>query len=87
MSNADRISEYIVREFLPDLTPSQLPHDQDLLGDGAIDSLGVLKLIAWVEHHFELAVGDTDLDPENFRSVEAIDAYVARSQSAPVTGG
>ncbi|MEV0490804.1 acyl carrier protein [Streptomyces atratus] len=86
MSNADQISEYIVREFLPDLTPSQLPHDQDLLGDGIIDSLGVLKLIAWVELHFELAVGDTDLDPDNFRSVQAIDAYVARSRGASVTG-
>lgn len=87
MSNADRISEYIVTEFLPDLTPTQLPPDQDLLADGVIDSLGVLKLIAWVEHHFELAVGDTDLDPDNFRSVRAIDAYVARSKGASVTGG
>ncbi|WP_200262057.1 phosphopantetheine-binding protein [Streptomyces sp. HSG2] len=86
MSNAEQISEYIVREFLPDLTATQLPPDQDLLGDGVIDSLGVLKLIAWVEHHFQLAVGDTDLDPDNFRSVNAIDAYVARCQGAPVTG-
>lgn len=85
MSNADQISEYIVREFLPDLTPSQLPHEQDLLGDGVVDSLGVLKLIAWVEHHFGLAVGDTDLDPDNFRSVRAIDAYVASSRGAVVT--
>ncbi|MEI5035125.1 hypothetical protein RB201_27950 [Streptomyces sp. S1A(2023)] len=81
MSNTDQISEYIVREFLPDLTPSQLPHDLDLLADGALDSLGVLKLIAWVEHHFRLAVGDSDLDPDNFRSVNAIDAYIARSRS------
>ncbi|WP_326700283.1 acyl carrier protein [Streptomyces sp. NBC_01754] len=87
MNNADRISEYIVTEFLPDLTPAQLPPDQDLLADGVIDSLGVLKLIAWVEHHFGLAVGDTDLDPDNFRSVRAIDAYVARSKGASVTGG
>ncbi|MFD3972706.1 acyl carrier protein [Streptomyces cyaneofuscatus] len=87
MSNTDQISQYIVREFLPDLTPAQLPHDLDLLADGAIDSLGVLKLIAWVEHHFRLAVGDTDLDPDNFRSVNAIDAYIARSRSAAATGG
>lgn len=87
MSNTDQISEYIVREFLPDLAPSQLPHDLDLLADGALDSLGVLKLIAWVEHHFRLAVGDTDLDPDNFRSVRAIDAYIARSRSTAATGG
>ncbi|WP_260604349.1 phosphopantetheine-binding protein [Streptomyces sp. WAC05374] len=55
----------------------ELADDHDLLSDGVIDSLGVLKLIAWVEDHFQLAVGDADLDPDNFRSVAAIDAFIA----------
>ncbi|WP_103500881.1 MULTISPECIES: acyl carrier protein [Streptomyces] len=87
MSHTDQITRYIVGEFLPDVSPDQLDPHQDLLADGVIDSLGVLKLIAWVEHTFDVTIGDTDLDPDNFRSVAAVEAYVARNRSAQVAGG
>ncbi|NEC69455.1 phosphopantetheine-binding protein [Streptomyces sp. SID9727] len=76
MSNTATIKQFLIEEFLPDLTQDQLADDQDLLSSGAIDSLGLLKLIAWVEDRFGLAVDDTDLDPNNFRSVTAIDTFV-----------
>ncbi|MEV7602990.1 acyl carrier protein [Kitasatospora sp. NPDC089797] len=91
-SNIDRIKRFLIEEFLPDVTPDQLADDHDLLSDGVIDSLGVLKLIAWVEDHFALPVDDTDLDPNNFRSVTAIDAFITQRragaeavQGAPAT--
>ncbi|MCX0241626.1 acyl carrier protein [Streptomyces sp. NPDC097595] len=77
MSNTATIKQFLIEEFLPDLTQDELADDQDLLSSGAIDSLGLLKLIAWVEDRFGLAVDDTDLDPNNFRSVTAIDTFVA----------
>lgn len=80
MSNTATIKQFLIEEFLPDLTQDQLADDQDLLSSGAIDSLGLLKLIAWVEDRFGLAVDDTDLDPNNFRSVTAIDAFVAHAR-------
>ncbi|MGQ4487284.1 phosphopantetheine-binding protein [Streptomyces sp. 372A] len=80
MSNTATIKQFLIEEFLPDLTQDELADDQDLLSSGAIDSLGLLKLIAWVEDRFGLAVDDTDLDPNNFRSVTAIDAFVANAR-------
>ncbi|MET9919187.1 phosphopantetheine-binding protein [Streptomyces sp. NPDC059605] len=85
MSHTTTIKRFVIDEFLPDLGAHELADDHDLLSDGVIDSLGVLKLIAWVEDHFELAVGDADLDPNNFRSVAAIDAFIADSRQG-VTG-
>ncbi|MCE7001481.1 phosphopantetheine-binding protein [Kibdelosporangium philippinense] len=84
MSNVDAIKKFVIDEFLPDVAPEDLAVDYDLLADGVIDSLGLLKLIAWVEDHFALSVHDTDLDPNNFRSVQAIDEFIeaARSQVA-----
>ncbi|MET9697479.1 phosphopantetheine-binding protein [Streptomyces sp. NPDC006529] len=82
MSNVDTIKHFVISEFLPGTAPTELPVDHDLLNDGVIDSLGVLKLIAWVEDRFELAVGDADLDPNNFRSVEAIDHFIADARAA-----
>lgn len=86
MSNADVIKKFVIDEFLPDVSAAELEADYDLLADGVIDSLGLLKLIAWVEDHFQLAVHDTDLDPNNFRSVSAIDTFVADHQSQKVSG-
>ena len=86
MSHAQTITQYVVEEFLPDVSPDELAADHDLLADGVIDSLGLLKLIAWVEDHFQLAVHDTDLDPNNFRSVQAIEAFIEEASSQKVAG-
>ncbi|MFE6839578.1 phosphopantetheine-binding protein [Streptomyces sp. NPDC057705] len=80
MSNIDTIKNFVITEFLPGTAAAELAVDHDLLNDGVIDSLGVLKLIAWVEDRFELAVGDADLDPNNFRSVEAIDTFIDQAR-------
>ncbi|MET0133416.1 MAG: phosphopantetheine-binding protein [Kibdelosporangium sp.] len=86
MSNADAIKKFVIDEFLPDVTAADLAADYDLLADGVIDSLGLLKLIAWVEDHFQLSVHDTDLDPNNFRSVQAIDTFIEDARSQKVAG-
>ncbi|SDS32543.1 acyl carrier protein [Actinoplanes derwentensis] len=86
MNNIATIRQFVIEEFLPDVPADQLTDDLDLMESGVVDSLGVLKLIAWVEDRFELVVDDTALDPDNFRSVDAIDAFIARS-GVPAAGG
>jgi acyl carrier protein len=72
---------YLVEEFLPGTEPERVGTDLDLMNSGVLDSLGLLKLIAWIESRFEVGVDDTDLDPENFRSVSAIAGFVSRARS------
>jgi acyl carrier protein len=86
MSHTDTIKKFVIDEFLPDVSAADLAVDYDLLADGVVDSLGLLKLIAWVEDHFQLAVHDTDLDPNNFRSVQAIDQFIEEASSQKVAG-
>jgi acyl carrier protein len=86
MSNIDTIKKFLIDEFLPDVGASEIDVEHDLLADGVIDSLGVLKLIAWLEERFALTVSDTELDPDNFRSVTAIDSFIAESRKPTVTG-
>jgi acyl carrier protein len=87
MSNVDTIKQFIIEEFLPDVRTDELSVDEDLLADGVIDSLGLLKLIAWLEDRFALSVDDVALNPDNFRSVAAMDAFVEHSRSQTVAGG
>lgn len=87
MSRAQAIKAFVIAEFIPDVSPDELADDYDLLSDGVIDSLGLLKLIAWVENEFGVVIDDTALAPDNFRSVRAIDGFVGSRSSVEVAGG
>ncbi|MGQ0840954.1 phosphopantetheine-binding protein [Actinokineospora sp.] len=84
MHHARAITEFIISEFLPDVPAAELATDVDLIADGVIDSLGLLKLLVWLEDTFGIRADDVDLDPESFRSVVAIDAFVMANSASPV---
>lgn len=74
---ADAIEKFIVEEITGDLVSAPLAHDEDLLAADLIDSLGITELISFLEGRFGIAVGDEDLTPDHFRSIDAIVAFVA----------
>jgi acyl carrier protein len=83
MRIAGDLETFIVQEIAMGQGPASLAPDQDLLASGLIDSLGVTQLAAYLEQRFGISVTDADLVPENFRSLEQIEAYVARKRSGP----
>jgi acyl carrier protein len=87
MDSTTAIRQHIVAEYLADASVSQLPDDYDLLGNGVIDSLGLLRLIAWLEQRFGVSVDEIDIAPEDFRTVSAIGDVVARARSVSGPGG
>lgn len=84
MSNADAIRQFVLTQFLSDIRADELPDDYDFIASGVIDSLGILKLIAWLEETFQILLDYSELDPSHFRSVESIDAFVSEAR---VQGG
>lgn len=70
------IKEFIVDEFMPDVRVEQLEEDYDLLAGGVIDSLGVLKVLVWLEDTFQISLDDAEISPDSFRSVEVINALI-----------
>ncbi|MBI9115252.1 acyl carrier protein [Sanguibacter suaedae] len=83
LTTSDLVRDYVIDEFLPGADPEQVTPQTDLLNSGIIDSLGLLKLIAWLETRFEIGIDDTDLDPENFRNLNTITAFVERPRPTP----
>jgi len=56
--------------------------DQSMLQAGMIDSTGVLELVAFLEGHFDIAIADADIVPENLDTIDALVAFVARKKGA-----
>ncbi len=51
--------------------------DEDmLLGNGVLDSLAVLDVVAFIEKEFRITVSDDELLPENFNSIASMAAFV-----------
>lgn len=78
MIHAQAVKAFIVEEFLPDVPAGELADDHDLLENGIVDSLGLLKVIAWLEDRYGIDADTVDLDPESFTSVAAITAFIER---------
>lgn len=70
------IKDYISRELVRD--PALLPvaDETSLLESGILDSLSLLQLVVFLEGRFGITVGDADLLPENFATVNTICAYL-----------
>jgi acyl carrier protein len=50
---------------------------EDLLSSGVIDSLGILRLVSFIEERFGVQVPDEDVVYENFHSIRALVDYLA----------
>lgn len=81
MSPITNVKQFIIDEFLPDTRSAELDEDLDLITTGVIDSLGVLKLVAAIEGQYQLSLEPELLQPENYRSVRAIEALIRQQQA------
>jgi acyl carrier protein len=71
---------------MPDVPVEELDADFDLLTGGVVDSLGLLKVVAWLETDFDIIVDDSELGPESFRTARAISDYIEQSRETSNAG-
>jgi acyl carrier protein len=77
MSNLkDRVKEFIMVEVNPDLNLQQLDDDEPLIESGIIDSLGVLKILAFLDEEFGVDLSAGEINLEKFKDVRSICAMV-----------
>ena len=72
---SQQVRQFILQEF-PLANERSLSEDETFLGSDIVDSLGIVKLIAFVETEFDINVEDEDLQPENFQSIARLTEFV-----------
>jgi len=76
---ADVIGQRLQSFITADLIPSRSMGLQDeLLLSGLIDSLAIMRLVAFVEVEFNIKVPPEDVTITNMTNIDAIATYVAR---------
>ena len=79
---ADDLIAEMAREFAPGLPPDDAGARSANLQDAGLTSMASVKLMLAIEAAYDIAIPDDDLTPENFRSIAAIEALVARLRGA-----
>lgn len=75
--NASVVLKEYIREELMNGSNGELDDSENLLAAGIIDSLGILRLVSFVEEKFGIEVPDEDVTIDNFQSVQSMSDYVA----------
>ncbi len=73
-----QIKQFLARFF----RNHQLTDSEDIFALGFVNSLLAMQLVAFVEKEFSVVVEDEDLDLDNFRTINAIDALIERKVTA-----
>lgn len=74
------ILEYIQSEFL--VEPVALTVSTPLIEQGIVDSLGLFRLVSFIEEKFGVQFEPTDVAPQNFHTIQAIAAFVQHKSGA-----
>ncbi len=80
MNIKDSLIEFVTTELLE--ADDAVSPDENLLADGMVDSLGMLRLLAFIESSFSIKVPPTDFVVSNFRTINILSEYLAKSSAA-----
>lgn len=80
MDDREQIRGFITRH----VRGKELADSQDVFASGYVNSMFAMQLVQFVETAFGVTVESEDMDIDNFRSVDALAAFVERKRAAGV---
>ncbi len=78
MSATEAVRVFVEKELAQPIGSGELTDSTNLIELQIIDSMGVMKLIAFVEEKFSVTIRPDDLMPENFETLNAIGKLLDR---------
>jgi acyl carrier protein len=75
-NHAGEIRDFIIANFLFGEAGS-LQNDSSFIGDGVIDSTGILELVMFLENTYGVKVQPEEMLPENFDSVNRVAVFLS----------
>ncbi len=80
MAATDRVRDFIMDELRWRGDRAALTDDYPLLENGVIDSLGLFRIVEFLESQYGVEIDDQELVPTNFGTLAAIARLAERSQ-------
>ena len=78
MPNDNALIDFVQDELARGDELKGLSLTDNLIDTGILDSLGIMKLILFMEEKLSVKITDEDLIPDNFESIQTINSLVQR---------
>ena len=72
------LKEFMINELVSSPELLYLDDSQSLLEEGIIDSVAVMKLLTFIEETYSIKIGDEELIPENFETLNTIENLITK---------
>ena len=72
----EEVRQYVLTQFLQGEKMENLQDDTPLLTSGIVDSVGMLRMIAYLENRFGIEVDAHDATVDNFDRIGDIAAFI-----------
>ena len=76
----DQIREFIQTQLAEPKGIASFTDDESLMETGVIDSLGIFRLVSFLEEDLRVRVGDEEINAETLKSVNTIEELVIRKR-------
>lgn len=73
-----KLIEFIKTDLARGKISGNLSFTDDLIESEVLDSLGIMKLILFLENNYSVKISDDDLTLENFNSIMSIQSLLER---------
>ncbi len=80
MPEKEKIKQFIVNDLILDDSGINLTDTTPLIDSGVVDSLGIMKLLGFLENDFLIKISGDDLIPDNFATINAINDLVKKKK-------
>jgi len=74
------LRDFIFQELIFVADPKSFSDDDNLLKAG-LDSMGIMRLIMHIEDNFGVILPDTEIEPENVQSFNALEKWILQHKT------
>ena len=78
----EAVKTYVLREFLAGESSDELTETTPLISGGIIDSIGTLKLVAFLEETFDVDVEAHEMDETNLGTLGSIVSFIQQKKNS-----
>lgn len=76
MTTHECLKDYMIGDIIASNGIGSIQLDGNLLDQGVIDSLGIMKLVIFMENKFNIKIDDEEIIPENFQSLDCMVDFI-----------
>ena len=75
-----KLRDFIFQELIFVADPEHFANDDDLLEAG-LDSMGIMRLIMFIENEYGITLPDTEIEPDNVQTFNALEQWILKHKN------